>query len=282
MDMRHLQHAVALADHQTYTRAAKAVGITQSALTRSILALEDRLQLRLFDRGRRGVTVTTNGADFLVEARGIINQVEALERSMAAVANGSAGQLAMGCGPLPAALLLDRLISHLARTAQRAKIKADVGGAEHLVAKLVAGQLDFILLSAGRADIYGANLTVKTIGELPIGALVRHGHPLLGEVATLAQFSTFPVAIGTLLPEERVQLANFSPTIECDNYDALRRATINSDMIWITAECMAGAQLLPLSTKLHSHATRLVAISRSGHSLSPLARQLINHCRTLL
>ena len=137
-------------------------------------------------------------------------------------------------------------------------------------------------MSAGRADVYAANLTVKTIGESPIGALVRHGHPLLGEAATLAQFRTFPVAIGTLLPEERVQLADFSPTIECDDYDALRRATINSDMIWITAERLAGAQLLPLSTKLNSHATRLVAISRSGHSPSLLARQLINQCRTLL
>jgi DNA-binding transcriptional LysR family regulator len=282
MDMRHLQHAVALADHQTYTRAAKAVGITQSALTRSIHALEDRLQLRLFDRSRRGVTVTTAGADFLVEARAIISQVDALERNMAAVADGSAGQLAMGCGPLPAALMLDGLISHLARTAPRAKIKADVGSAEHLLTKLVAGQLDFILLSAGRADIYAANLTVKTIGEVHISALVRNGHPLLSQTVTLSQFSAFPVAIGTLLPEERVQLANYSPTIECDDYDALRRATIDSDMIWITAERLAGSQLVPLSMTLNSHATRLIAISRSGHSLSPLARQLINHSRTLL
>jgi DNA-binding transcriptional LysR family regulator len=282
MEIRHLHHAVTLAEQQTYTRAAKAVGITQSALTRSIHALEDRLQLRLFDRSRRGVTVTTAGAAFLIEARAIINQVESLERSMMAVANGSAGQLAMGCGPLPAALLLDGLISHLARTAPQAVIKANVGSAEHLLTKLVAGELDFILLSAGRADIYAANLTVKTIGEVTIGALVRHGHPLLGQSATVAKFSAFPVAIGTLLLEERVQLAHFSPTIECDDYDALRRATMNSDMIWITAERLAGTQLCPLSTTLNSHATRLIAISRSGHSLSPLARQLINHCRSLL
>ena len=58
MDLRKLQHAVLLAQTCHFARAAALAHITQSALSRSISALEDELGMRLFERGNTGVAPT--------------------------------------------------------------------------------------------------------------------------------------------------------------------------------------------------------------------------------
>ena len=49
--------------HESYTRAAQELALTQSAVSRQISALEDFLGLALFRRTRHGVAVTPGGAD---------------------------------------------------------------------------------------------------------------------------------------------------------------------------------------------------------------------------
>src|SRR5579862_6863379 len=72
MELRKLRHAAILSKHLNFTKAANALNITQSALSRSIQSLEDECQLRLFDRNRNVVNVTAAGRDFLQLAQGLL------------------------------------------------------------------------------------------------------------------------------------------------------------------------------------------------------------------
>ena len=55
-DLRQIRHLVTLGKELSFTKAAKELGITQPALTRSIQTIEDKAQVRLFDRDRGRIT----------------------------------------------------------------------------------------------------------------------------------------------------------------------------------------------------------------------------------
>lgn len=82
----------AAARHQSYTRAAQELALTQSAVSRQILALEDFLGLALFTRNRHGVVLTAQGAAY---ARQVAQRLAALERdtldAMAHQGDGASG-----------------------------------------------------------------------------------------------------------------------------------------------------------------------------------------------
>ena len=60
-------------EHGNFTAAARANGLTPSAVSKLITRLEDRLQVRLFQRGARTLTLTEEGSAYLVSARAVIN-----------------------------------------------------------------------------------------------------------------------------------------------------------------------------------------------------------------
>ena len=61
------------AEHGNFSAAARACGLTPSAISKLISRLEDRLQVRLFQRGTRSLTLTEEGAAYLVSARAVSN-----------------------------------------------------------------------------------------------------------------------------------------------------------------------------------------------------------------
>jgi len=69
MELRQLEHFVAVAEERNFTRAAERVVIVQSGLSSSIRALEAELGAELFDRNTRRVSLTPAGQALLPEAR---------------------------------------------------------------------------------------------------------------------------------------------------------------------------------------------------------------------
>ncbi len=110
MELRHLRDFVAVAEDQSFTRAAAKLHVTQPALTRQIKNLEEEIQARLFDRVKGHVSLTEEGKSFLINARRalalIAESVQELQRS----GRSESGQLNIGyvanthCHLLPASL----------------------------------------------------------------------------------------------------------------------------------------------------------------------------------
>lgn len=88
----------AAARHESYTRAAQELALTQSAVSRQIGALEAYLGLALFRRTRHGVALTPEGADY---ARQIAPRLQALERDTldAMSRQGAAGSISLAAVP---------------------------------------------------------------------------------------------------------------------------------------------------------------------------------------
>lgn len=117
MDLRQLQHFVAVAEDGSFTRAARRMNIVQSGISASIAGLERELGVSLFSRSKQQVELTASGRALLVEARRALSAVNA-GRAAALAANESlTGRLSIGIArALPRRLQLARVLQqfHLA------------------------------------------------------------------------------------------------------------------------------------------------------------------------
>ena len=104
----------AAARHESYTRAAQELSVTQSAVSRQIATLETFLGVALFRRTRHGVALTARGATY---ARQITKRLQAMERdTLDAMAHqGEGGSLALAAVPTFATRWLIPRLSDFAR-----------------------------------------------------------------------------------------------------------------------------------------------------------------------
>jgi DNA-binding transcriptional LysR family regulator len=106
MDLRRLQHLLALAEERHFGRAAERVHLSQPAFSRSIQAIEAELELRLFDRGIGDVRPTPAGEFVIERARRLLFDARSLARDVELFRDSQLGDTAFGAGPLPAVTLL--------------------------------------------------------------------------------------------------------------------------------------------------------------------------------
>ncbi|MEY9965858.1 DNA-binding transcriptional LysR family regulator [Streptacidiphilus sp. MAP12-16] len=83
MELRHLRCLVAIVDTGSFTDAAAELGVSQAAVSRTLLSLETILGVRLLHRTSRTVTTTTAGVQVLARARHLLSEAEALIREAA-------------------------------------------------------------------------------------------------------------------------------------------------------------------------------------------------------
>lgn len=96
IEIRQLRYAVLAADTQSFSRAAAALNIKQSTLSRRVMQLEERLGVKLFERTTRGAQPTENGRAFIEQARRIVTDVDNLRTTAAAISYGENGRIAVG------------------------------------------------------------------------------------------------------------------------------------------------------------------------------------------
>lgn len=88
----------AAARHQSYTRAAQELALTQGAVSRQLTALEDFVGVALFRRTRHGVTLTERGRDYAAQ---VALRLQALEQDTLDVMSSQGGALTLQLAAVP-------------------------------------------------------------------------------------------------------------------------------------------------------------------------------------
>lgn len=96
VEVPHLRYVVAAADYSSFRRAAAALNIAQPTLSKRIRELEGRLGVLLFERSTGGAHLTPIGEEFVVSARRVLAELEAMEIRARAGKRGDAGRLEIG------------------------------------------------------------------------------------------------------------------------------------------------------------------------------------------
>lgn len=96
IEIKQLRYAVAAADAKSFLRAANALNVKQSTLSKRIALMEGRLGVTLFERSTRGAMPTEVGKTFLEVARRILTDVDNLQSTARSVKYGEVGRLVVG------------------------------------------------------------------------------------------------------------------------------------------------------------------------------------------
>src|SRR3954470_16387418 len=99
MQTQSLEVFVAVARRKSFTGAARALGYTQSAVSRQIAVLEKDLGAELFDRLSRGVELTTQGRSLLPHAEAVLDRLGTAQRDLAALRDLGGGRVRVGAFP---------------------------------------------------------------------------------------------------------------------------------------------------------------------------------------
>jgi LysR family hydrogen peroxide-inducible transcriptional activator len=145
--IKQLRYFVALEEYQHFGKAAEACFVSQSAFSVAIRELESGLGVRLVDRTNRKVTVNQLGREVATQARLCIRDMEALVEVARGNREALAGPLHLGVIPTIAPFLLPKVLPALRKAHPRLQLLLCEETTQRIYDKLMAGQLDLILLA---------------------------------------------------------------------------------------------------------------------------------------
>jgi LysR family transcriptional regulator, carnitine catabolism transcriptional activator len=139
---RQLKAFLLTAQHQSFSRAAEQLFITQSGMSVLVRGLEEQLGFRLFDRTTRRVTLTPSGLRFLPIADQSLGALESAVVSISHSASDSGHDLRVGATPLVAAELLPVAIAQYAKLQPKVRIRLFDVHRPRLIEMVQAGEID--------------------------------------------------------------------------------------------------------------------------------------------
>lgn len=142
---RQLKAFLLTARHQSFSRAAEQLFITQSGMSVLIRELEEQLGFRLFDRTTRRVTLTEFGNRFLPIADRSLVELEAAAQNIGRSASAASRRLVIGALPLIAGRLLPAAISEFGRRDPGLDIVLHDGDRNRLLGMVSTGEVDAAL-----------------------------------------------------------------------------------------------------------------------------------------
>jgi len=173
MELEQLRHFLCVAELGNFTRAAVEVGMSQSALSRSIQRLEDELGQPLFDRQTRKVVLTDAGRTLELRAKQIISGVDELRAEICD--DGQTGNVRVGAIPTIAPYFLPKRLQLFQKNFPMAKVIVQEDTTAELTRKLYDGAID---LAVAALPIEGRYLEIEELFEEELKLLVSKEHPL--------------------------------------------------------------------------------------------------------
>jgi len=173
LEIDQLNHFIKVAEHRNFTRAAEDVGLSQSALSRSIARLEEELGQPVFDRQSRCVVLNDVGQRLLIRARQILTLVDEARAEIGD--DGRTGRIRIGAIPTIAPFLLPSLLTRCGESFPGASIVVQEDTTDALVKSLAAGTIDLAVLALPLEVKY---LDVDELFEEELWVVMPVGHPL--------------------------------------------------------------------------------------------------------
>lgn len=175
LGVHHLKAIAALADCLNFTSAAVGLGVSQSALSRTIAEAERRLKTPLFLRSTRHVELTPDGSAVVSVAREAVAQMEANMRHIEGYLSGQRGRVTIAALPSLAATLLPPVVHEFHQQHPEVDLRV-----EDVLSGKVAD-----MVSSGEADVgltadfeRAPGIENRLIAEDAFSLAVDGGHPL--------------------------------------------------------------------------------------------------------
>lgn len=178
MDLRQLTVLVAIADHGSFSAAARALYTVQSNVSGHISRLEKELGVSLIDRQRGGLT--DDGVIVVERARRILHDLDDISAEMASRDDHVHGDSRLGAIGTAARWLLPPLLAQMGSLHPGVHLTIHEGNTTNLMPRLLAGHIDAAIV---QLPIDEPELVIEPLFAEDLLLLAHNSHPLAGDRA---------------------------------------------------------------------------------------------------
>lgn len=299
-EIRELRHLLSIDEFRHFGRAAKAVGLSQPALTKSLQRMEQALGAKLFERSSTRVMPTAIGIEVLARSRQLVDDADELKRTVDSLTEAANGSVTVGVGPAMAESYVAEAIAEVLRKRPQSQIAVRVDHWQQLSNWLLAGEIDFYVADIGEAKI-DRRLEYAELPPQRIVWFCRRSHPLAqrGKKGVgRRDLLSYPIAtpkmpawavewFATALGDQGMAgLPRPFPAVECESYSMLKRLVLNSDCISAALERTLSQELADRAVSIlpvdaQELTTRAGIIRMPKHLLSRTGEELVESIERL-
>ena len=295
MDPRKLLYLATVVEEQSLTRAAKVLGVSQPALSKSMDRLESELGMTLLERGSTGITPTSSGKLVYAYARQIRDGMRVAEARLQG-SNPDAGVITLGTLPSLSNSLVPLAVGRwkqrhpnvLLRVVEKIQIELLLG--------LHRGDFDFIVAQTEFYDVAPEGLKQRVLFRDRLCVYARHDHPLfLEDEPSWRQLAAYPWVFPMVgwsqrtLLEKLVASEGVEPPrdlVECGSIGFTKSLIATSDHLGLLpAHCatlspsVGSIQALPISAPALKR--DIAVIFRERTSLMEAAHDLVTEVQAV-
>ncbi len=180
MEVRYYLAAIALADELSYTRAANRLGLTQSAFSRQICELEEKVGVPLFTHGHKKVEMTDAGRAFVAEARALAMHGERAIQVAKAANLGTEHVLRLGRSPYTDPQLISTALSLHLPLYPNLNVQVKSEFSCDLVRSLLSAEMDMAFITQPPET---PRLTTVLVAQAPLHVAISESHELAAKQA---------------------------------------------------------------------------------------------------
>ena len=143
MRLNQIRDLIAVSEAGSLRAAARRIGISQPAMSKSLAELEREFQAQLLTRTSRGVALTAAGRAFVARARVVQGELRKVEEDLAALRGGTEGTVAFGIGPALGLPLIPGAMARFRAERPQARVRIREGMRNALLPLVRDETLDF-------------------------------------------------------------------------------------------------------------------------------------------
>lgn len=217
MDIVNVARFLAVLDHKSFAKAAKAFDVTPQAVAFSISKLEKELDIKLFQRESGGITTPTEYALALEDhARSLMLSERKAYNAVQALKEAETGWLRLGVGETMTGSTIAQLIADMASERPDVRIAVIENYTDRLIERMRAGEIDLIAGAPVTGIEYADSLKQHVLFETTDVIVARSKHPLAAyKQVSLEDMHPFPWVV---------------PYARRDAHDAIVKTYLQADL----------------------------------------------------
>ena len=285
-ELRYIRAFLKIAETRNFTRAANDLHVSQSALTVQVQQLEESLGVRLFDRNKRGVTLTAAGKDVFGPLQRLLNDAQTIVEHARDLSSASTGFVSIAALPTVCAGPLPELVRSFLESYPGIRVQISDVIAERVREAVLKREVDF-----GIGTLHGrdAELRATPLFQDRLVVFTPPGHPLSEKRSvTLREASAHGLilpgrassvreAVEAIAHRERLLLdiryeTNFMPTAL-----AFVRANLGIAILPETAAGTDTSDIMIVAFNNRFANRQIELLQRRDATLSPASESLVRH-----
>ena len=179
MNLEQLRTLVAVVEQGSMSAAARALHISQPAVTKQIQRLEQEMEVPLLVRGpQQRLALTPSGEQVLAFAREILAGLESLHEKLALLTGVDRGSLSLAASTTPGEYLLPALLAAFHAQYPRIQVQVTIADTSDVAARVLSGEADLGFVGAA---VERAGLRLERLVSDEIVLVVPADHPIAGK-----------------------------------------------------------------------------------------------------